>query len=85
VYESGTHFNYEGDDGDVNDFFVSMTRDERMHDLYTKNFSGFRAQNGDILNVWGWVAPDDMWANADSVRDRQHPKYRAITDFVTGR
>jgi hypothetical protein len=84
VYESGTHFNYDGDDDAVNDFFVSMTRDERMHDLYTKNFSGFREQNGDILNVWGWIAPDDMWANADSIRDRQHPKYRAITDFVTG-
>lgn len=82
VYESGTHFNYEADDDGVRDFFVSMTRDERMYDLYTKNFRGFQSQGGEILNVWGWIAPDDMWANADSVLDRQHPKYRAITDFA---
>jgi hypothetical protein len=23
-----------------------------------------------------------MWANADSVLDRSHPKYRAILDFA---
>ncbi len=41
--------------------------------------------DGDLkagVNVWGWIAPDDMWANADSLLDRSHPKYRAIRDFA---
>ena len=66
----------------MHDFLVEMTRDERMYDLYTKNFEGFKAAGGSLMNVWGWVAPDDMWANADSVLDRDHPKYRAIRDFA---
>jgi hypothetical protein len=81
VYESGTHFNFEGDES-VRELLVQMTRDERMYDLYTKNFRGFKAAGGSVMNVWGWVAPDDMWANADSVLDRSHPKYRAILDFA---
>ena len=59
-----------------------MTRDERMHDLYPRNFEAFAAAGGEIMNVWGWVGPDDMWANADSALDRSHPKYRAIMDFA---
>ena len=82
MYESGTHFNFDGDDT-VREFLVQMTRDARMYDLYTKNFVGFKDNGGGVMNVWGWVAPDDMWANADSVLDRSHPKYRAIHDFVT--
>jgi hypothetical protein len=85
VYESGTHFSYEGEDEDVRDFFVAMTRDERMYNDYLRNFHGFASAGGEVLNVWGWIGPDDMWANADSVRDRKHPKYRAITDFVNSR
>jgi hypothetical protein len=81
VYESGTHFNFDGDER-VRDFLVDMTRDERMYDLYTKNFLGFKDHGGSVLNVWGWIAPDDMWANAESVLDRTHPKYRAIRDFA---
>ena len=83
VYESGTHFNYEGDDAQVHDLLVEMTRDDRMYDLYMKNFAGFKAAGGEIMNVWGWVGPDDMWANADSPMDRRHPKYRAIMDFAS--
>ncbi len=83
VYESGTHFNYEGNDSKVHDLLVEMTRDDRMYDLYMKNFTGFRAAGGEIMNVWGWVGPDDMWANADSAMDRRHPKYRAIMDFAS--
>jgi hypothetical protein len=81
VYESGTHFNFEGGDR-VREFLVEMTHDPRMYDLYTKNFEGFKAAGGGIMNVWGWIAPDDMWANADSLLDRNHPKYRAIRDFA---
>lgn len=81
VYESGTHFNFDGDDR-VRDFLIEMTRDERMYDLYTKNFLGFKDSGGSVMNVWGWVAPNDMWANAESVLDRAHPKYRAIRDFA---
>jgi hypothetical protein len=83
VYESGTHFDYGGDDDDdVASFLVDMTRDPRMYDAYLRNFEGFMATGGSMMNVWGWLAPDDMWANADSVHDRSHPKYRAILDFV---
>jgi hypothetical protein len=81
VYESGTHFNFDGGDT-VREFLVDMTRDPRMYDLYTKNFEGFKSAGGGIMNVWGWVAPDDMWANADSLSDLNHPKYRAIRDFA---
>jgi hypothetical protein len=82
VYESGTHFNLPDDaDPALHDLLVAMTRDPRMYDLYTKNFRGFRGAGGGVMNVWGWVAPDDMWANADSLLDRTHPKYRAIRDF----
>jgi len=81
VYESGTHFAYDSRDA-TRQFFVDMTRDERMHELYTKNFSGFKAAGGSVLNVWGWVAKNDAWANSESVRDTAHPKYRAILDFT---
>jgi hypothetical protein len=81
VYESGTHFAYDGDES-VRQFLVDLTQDERMYDAYQRNFAGFRAAGGDILNVWGWVAPNDAWANSDSLADRAHPKYRAISDFA---
>jgi len=83
VYESGTHFNVEDDaDPALAELLVDLTRDERMYELYTKNFAGFKAAGGSVLNVWGWIAHDDMWANADSLMDRSHPKYRAIHDFA---
>jgi hypothetical protein len=82
VYESGTHFSYEGEDEGVRQFLVDMTRDQRMYEAYTRNFQSFANAGGEIMNVWGWIGPDDMWANADSTRDRKHPKYRAILDFV---
>jgi hypothetical protein len=81
VYESGTHFEYGGDEA-VRQFLVDLTQDERMYAAYQRNFSAFRAAGGSILNVWGWVAPNDTWANADSLGDRAHPKYRAISDFA---
>jgi hypothetical protein len=81
VYESGTHFAYDADDS-ARQFLVDMTRDERMYDVYRDNFAGFRRAGGGMFNVWGWVAPDDAWANADSVLERNHPKYRAIADFA---
>jgi hypothetical protein len=85
VYESGTHFNFDLDDesdGAAAQLLLDLTRDERMYDLYMRNFAAFKASGGSVLNVWGWIAPDDMWANADSVIDRSHPKYRAIHDFA---
>jgi hypothetical protein len=82
IYESGTHFNLpDVATPSVHDLLVAVTRDQRMHDLYTKNFQAFRDAGGSVMNVWGWVAPDDLWANADSLLDRLHPKYRAIRDF----
>jgi hypothetical protein len=81
VYESGTHFEYSGDEN-VRQFFVDLTQDERMYEAYSKNFDGFAAAGGTTFNVWGWVAQDDAWANSESIMDRSHPKYRAISDFV---
>jgi hypothetical protein len=81
VYESGTHFAYDADDS-ARQFLVDMTRDERMYDVYRDNFAGFRLEGGGMFNVWGWVAPEDAWANADSILERNHPKYRAIADFA---
>lgn len=82
VYESGTHFNYDGKDPAVEQLFVAATRDPRMGDLYTRNLSAFKQAGGTIINAWGWVGPGDMWANSDSVSDRVHPKYKALTDFA---
>lgn len=81
VYESGTHFDYYGDQS-VEQLLVDVSRDERMYDVYQRNFEGFRAAGGSVFNVWGWVAPNDAWANSESLADREHPKYRAISDFA---
>jgi hypothetical protein len=88
VYEGGTHFEYsgerEGKPDEVKALLVAMTRDPRMYELYSKNFRAFRAAGGSTFNVWGWVAPNDAWANADSPVALDHPKYRAIADFSRG-
>jgi len=85
VYEGGTHFEYsgerEGKPDDVKQLLVAMTRDARMYELYSRNFRSFRAAGGSTFNVWGWVAPNDAWANVDSLTALDHPKYKAIADF----
>lgn len=78
VYEGGTHFDYSGESSAVKQFLVDMSRDERMQALYQRNFAAFRSAGGQTFNVWGWVGPNDPWANASSIIDRDHPKYRAI-------
>lgn len=82
VYESGTHFNYEGKDPEVEQLFVAATRDPRMEQLYRRNLEGYREAGGTIINAWGWIAPNDMWSNAENIKDRKHPKYRALRDFA---
>jgi hypothetical protein len=85
VYEGGTHFEYSGEQhgqpDDVQQFLVKMTRDPRMYDLYTRNYRAFREAGGTTFNTWGWIAPNNAWANADSPVQLDHPKYRAIADF----
>jgi hypothetical protein len=81
VYESGTHFNYDGKDPAVEQLFVAATKDPRMGQLYTRNLRAFKQAGGTIINAWGWVDPNDMWANSDSLLDRTHPKYRALSEF----
>ncbi len=82
AYESGTHFNYEGKDPAVKALFVAATKDPRMGRLYTRNLKAFKEAGGTVINAWGWVANGDMWANSDSLSDRNHPKYRALSDFA---
>jgi hypothetical protein len=82
VYESGTHFNYDGKDPAVERLFVAATKDPRMGQLYTRNLQAFKQAGGTIINAWGWVDPNDMWANSDSIIDHSHPKYRALRDFA---
>ncbi|HWO15067.1 MAG TPA: hypothetical protein VNN80_36440 [Polyangiaceae bacterium] len=86
VYEGGTHFDLGGERGGQADpaqqLLLSMTRDERMYRLYSRNYDSFRQAGGSSFNVWGWVARDDLWANADSPIELEHPKYRAIRDFA---
>lgn len=82
VYESGTHFNYDGKDPAIEQLFVAATKDPRMGALYTKNLRAFKQAGGTIINAWGWVDADDMWANSDDLTDRSHPKYRALRDFA---
>jgi hypothetical protein len=82
AYESGTHFNYDGKDEAVQQLFVEATRDPRMAELYRKNLASFKEAGGTIINAWGWIEPNDMWANSDHVNDRTHPKYRALSEFA---
>ncbi|MEY4544952.1 MAG: hypothetical protein RL685_1147 [Pseudomonadota bacterium] len=82
VYEGGTHFDYAGDSAAVKQFLVDLTQDGRMQALYRRNFDAFRRAGGQTFNVWGWVGPNDPWANASSIVDRKHPKYRAIVEFA---
>jgi hypothetical protein len=82
VYESGTHFNYDGKDAAIEQLFIAATKDPRMGQLYTRNLKAFKEAGGTIINAWGWVDANDMWANSDNVNDRSHPKYRALSDFA---
>src|SRR5690606_26533738 len=82
AYESGTHFNYDVNDSAVEQLFVAATKDPRMTELYLKTLRAFKQAGGTIINAWGWVDANDMWANSDSVVDRSHPKYRALTEFA---
>ncbi len=82
VYESGTHFNYEGKDPAIEQLFVDATHDPRMGQLYWRNLQAFKQAGGTIINAWGWVAPRDMWANAENINDRMHPKYKALAEFA---
>jgi hypothetical protein len=81
VYEGGTHFEFQGRP-DVKKLLVDMTRDTRMREAYLRNFEGLRLAGGSVFNVWGWIAPNDTWANAESLTDRNHTKYRAILQYV---
>lgn len=82
VYESGTHFDYDGNDEAIKELFVAASRDPRMARLYRKNLEAFKAAGGTIFNAWGWISSRDMWANSDSIRDRAHPKYDTLTRFA---
>jgi len=82
VYESGTHFDYDGKDPNIEHLFVEAAHDERMAKLYRRNLEGFKEAGGTIINAWGWIGPNDSWANSDNLKDLSHPKYRALRDFA---
>ena len=73
---------YEGEDEAVRQLFVDACRDARMGELYCKNLTQFREVGGTIFDAWGWIASNGMWSNVENVRDRSHPKYRALADFA---
>jgi hypothetical protein len=81
VYEGGTHFEFNGR-ADVKKLLVEMTRDVRMKEAYLRNFEGLRLAGGSVFNLWGWIAKDDTWANAESLTDRKHAKYQAILEYT---
>ncbi len=80
VYEGGTHLG--SPDPQIQDFLFRVTAHERVHAMYLRLFSAYKALGGTIFNCWGWIAPRDPWANAQSLVDRARTKYRAIMDFV---
>jgi hypothetical protein len=82
VYESGTHFDYDGKDPAVEQLFIDASRDPRMARLYRKNLDAFRQVGGTVFNAWGWIADKDMWSNSDNLADRSHPKYRTLSEFA---
>lgn len=84
VYESGTHFDHETKDPQIEQLFVDAAHDERMNALYRRNLEGFKEAGGTIINAWGWIGPNDSWANSDNLKDVRHPKYRALRDFAEG-
>lgn len=82
VYEGGTHFDDSGENAAVRAFLVEMSTDPRMRDAYLRNFEGLRSAGGDTFNIWGWIEPDDAWANASALGETSHPKYRAAAEFA---
>ncbi|MET0411122.1 MAG: hypothetical protein ABW217_07485 [Polyangiaceae bacterium] len=84
VYESGTHFDYDGKDPAVAQLFVDASRDPRMGRLYRRNLEAFKQAGGTVFNAWGWIADKDMWSNSDNLGDRGHPKYRTLSEFGRG-
>lgn len=82
VYEGGTHFEIDDKPSVARDLLVAVTQDARMQELYRRNFEGAYRVGVASFNSWGWVAPNDTWANAESAVDRKHPKYRAIVEFA---
>ncbi len=81
VYEGGTHFEVDHTPSPGRALLVEMTKDPRMFDLYLRNFRGAYEAGASHFNLWGWVAPDDTWANTDTAVDFDHPKYRAAVEF----
>lgn len=84
VYEGGTHFEYtsQAEVDPVHELLVAITRDPRMAAAYQRNWAGFERAGGQAFNVWGWIAKDDTWANAETLADRKHTKYRAAVEFL---
>lgn len=80
VYEGGTSL--DSDDPALKEFFFEMTEQDKMRAFYGTLFSAYRDAGGTVFNCWGWIAPHDPWANAQTVLDRGRTKYRAIVDFV---
>jgi len=79
VYEGGTHFSSQ--DPVLKDFLFKVTQSDKMRELYLRLFQGFKDAGGTVFNCWGWIAPADPWANAQTIVDRTRPKYRAILEF----
>ncbi|MEC4805248.1 MAG: hypothetical protein SAJ12_14420 [Jaaginema sp. PMC 1079.18] len=80
-YEGGTHFNSSGNDR-VDRFLTEVAQHEKMYDLYLKLFKTWQDSGGQLINMWGGVGTNSPWAFKDSLQDTDHPKWRAMMDFI---
>ena len=84
VYEGGTHFDNDRDPI-VRDFLIDVVHEPRMEAVYLKLLQSFADAGGPVFNLWGGIGAGSTWANADSLTDRAHPKYRAAARFAARR
>lgn len=80
-YEGGTHFESSGNDR-VDRFLKDIAQHEKMYDLYMKLFDTWKKSGGQLIMMWGGIGADSRWSFKHSLDDTDHPKWRAMMDFI---
>ncbi|MFP4006593.1 MAG: cellulose-binding protein [Spirulinaceae cyanobacterium] len=80
-YEGGTHFDSSGNDR-IDRFLKDIAQHEKMYDLYMKLFDSWKQAGGQLIVMWGGIAADSAWSFKHSLDDTDHPKWRAMMDFI---